>query len=139
MTLLYTFCEQHKTWHVDRKVWWLIWNAFVHSVGSSNNRSKRQTAHCQTFVLSSCLTAVLAMSHCCSVQIKGLAYKPSNRATTRRTTTHCLVCFTRDGTTRLERNNLLFRALLCCHLLTRRKGGNDIGCVIAIDNATSPP
>jgi hypothetical protein len=44
---------------------WLIWNAFVRRVGASDNiRSKRQTASCRTFVLSSCR---LRCTHNCAL------------------------------------------------------------------------
>jgi hypothetical protein len=46
---------------------------------------------------------VVAMSHCRLVQIEGLAYKPSDIATTRRTTTRRLACFARDRTTVRQR------------------------------------
>jgi hypothetical protein len=35
-------------------LWWLIWYAFVCLVDASDNTTKRQTARCRTFVLSSC-------------------------------------------------------------------------------------
>jgi hypothetical protein len=63
---------------------------------------------------------VVAMSHCRSAQIESYLYiyKPSDIvATTRRTTTRRLSRFARYKT-------------------TRRKGDNDISCVVAIDIAT---
>jgi hypothetical protein len=72
---------------------------FVRRVGAGDNTTKRQTARCPTFVF--------------SVQIEGLAYKPSDIATTRRTTTRPLACFARDRTTRRERDNGPFGALSC--------------------------
>jgi hypothetical protein len=82
----------------------------------------RQTARC-----------VVAMSHCCSIQIKGLAYKASDSATSRRTTTRRLVCCAKEKTT--ARQRAVWRFVLLS-LATRRTGDNDIGCVVAIDNAT---
>jgi hypothetical protein len=72
---------------------------------------------------------VVAMSHCRSVQIEGLAYQPNDRATLRRMTTRRLACFARDRTTRRQRAVWRFVML---SLATRRKDDNDIGFVVAI-------
>jgi hypothetical protein len=60
-------------------------------VVASDSTTKRQTALCRTFVLSLTMLAkwsvvvrhVVAMSHFPSAQIEGLAYKPSDKETSR--------------------------------------------------------
>jgi hypothetical protein len=69
-------------------VWWLIWYAFVRRVGASDNTTKRQTVRCRPVSSAArqrrvVMQHVVAMSHCRSVRIKGLAYKSSDRATSR--------------------------------------------------------
>jgi hypothetical protein len=82
-------------------LWWLIMNAFVHRVGASDFRlvvmSLYITMHAKRRVV---VRRVVAMSHCRSVQIEGLACESSDRATSRRTKTRLLACFARDRTTR---------------------------------------
>jgi hypothetical protein len=106
------------------------------------NRTKRQTARCWTFacrpVANDVCQTARCRAACCrdvtlSVQIEGLAYKPSDRATTRCTITRRLACLARDSTTR--RQSAIWRFVVLS-LATRRKGGNDISCVVAINNAT---
>jgi hypothetical protein len=60
-----------------------------------------------------CRARVVAMSHCRSVQIEGLTYKPSDRATTRRTTNHRLACF--------AVYNATMRRLALCRVVTSEK------------------
>jgi hypothetical protein len=79
---------------------------------------------------------VVAMSYCRSVQIEGLAYKPSDRATSRQGAAQqraILECFARYRTT--VRQRAVWR-IVVFSLATRRKKDNNIGCVVAIDNAT---
>jgi hypothetical protein len=65
----------------NEKLWWLIWNTFVRHVVASDKAPNGALLHCRLVVLS--LTKhtklrivvwrVVAMSHCCSPQIEGLA------------------------------------------------------------------
>jgi hypothetical protein len=79
-----------------------------------------------------------AMSHCRSVQIEGLAYKPNNRATLRQGAAPYRAVWRASLET--KQGDSAKRAVspfVVLSLTTSRKGNNDIGCVVGIDNQIS--
>jgi hypothetical protein len=81
---------------------------------------------------------VVAMSHCRSIQIEGLAYEPSDRAYCDNAP-HNNAPF---GVLRQRQDNKMTARQRCewrfvvLSIATRRKSDSDIGCVVAIDNST---
>jgi hypothetical protein len=110
-------------------VLWLIWNTFVFRCVASDSTPKRQTVRFRTVVLSITMHAkrrvvvrrVVLRCHIVARLKSRIGYlyihKPSDRATLRQRTAPQ-------------------RAVWCSSLATRRKGDNDIGCVVIIDKAT---
>jgi hypothetical protein len=104
--------------------WSLLWIVF--SIAKARQSAKRSTMHAKRLVV---LRRVVAMSHCRSTHVD-MSKRQDDIETTRPITTRRLSCFDRDKTTVQQR--VVWRV----PLTTRRKGEKDIGCVVAVDNAT---
>jgi hypothetical protein len=108
-------------------IWWLIWNTFVHRVVASKSTTKFQTARCRTFVLS------LTMHTKWRFVVQRVVTMSSNRrivdTAKRQGDIVTTACFDRDMATRQQ-------CAFASDKTTRRKGDNDIGCVVANDKAT---
>jgi hypothetical protein len=76
---------------------------------------------------------VFTISHCRSVQIEGLAYKPSDRATSQQRAARQRAVWRASLETMRQRT---VRRFVVWSLATRRKDNNDIGCVVAFENAS---
>jgi hypothetical protein len=95
------------------EVWWLIWNAFVRRVVTSESTTKRHvvlslTKYAKRRVI---VWRVLAMSHSRSAQIEGLATEPSDRATSRQRAARQCACWRDSLETGRQDDSAILRRL----------------------------